>query len=93
MVIPMFLLRSISTIEFISNFIKHERHVIISKHRRYLIVFLYHQSFDVEKTVARQHVQILLLYGYPYLVAMPKRSVDVWIVHVSLKFDAIIKNR
>jgi len=65
---------------------------IISQHRRHLIVFFLHRQsfFDIEKTVTRQRVQILLLYLY--LVAMSKRG--VWIVRVSLNFDdAIIKDR
>jgi len=36
-----------------------------------MVFLLYHQSFfDVEKTVARQRVQILLLYENPYLIAI-----------------------
>ena len=39
------------TVEFISNFIKHECHAIISKRHQHLIIFLLHQSsFDIEKT-------------------------------------------
>jgi len=73
---------------------KYERHAIISKRRRYLIVFLLHHqsSFDVEKIISRQRVQILLLYGY--LVAMLKCSIGIRIVRVSLKFDdAVVKDR
>ena len=51
-------------------------------------------SFDVEKIVAQQRVQILLLYGYSYLVAISKRSVGVRIVRVSLNLDdTVVKNQ
>ena len=69
------------------NFIQYERHAIISKS---LIVFLLHyqSSFDIEKTVARQRVQILLLHKYMYLVAML-----VSISHSLNFYDVVIKNR
>jgi len=88
LIIPTFLLQSISTPLSSYRISNMKRHAIISKCRRHLIVFLLdHQfSFDVEKIVAWQRVQILLLYGYPYIVAMSKCNIGVRIVSQSWRY-------
>ena len=51
--------------------------------------FLRQSSLNVEKTFARQHVQILLLYEYSYFVTVSEHCCK-WVVHVSLNLDNAI---
>jgi len=76
------------TVAFISNFIEYECHAITSKLSRFCIFFFL--EINLQHRECFHTSIILLLYGYPYLVVMSKRHVDVRIVHVKLKLDDAI---
>jgi len=59
-----------------------------------ILNFVRQFSFDVQKAFIWQCVQILLLYGYSYFVAVPEHYIGERVVHVSLNLDdAIVEDR
>jgi len=52
------------------------------------------RQFSLQKAFVRQGVQILLLYGYSYFIAVPERYTGEQAVRVSLNLDdAIVEDR